>query len=175
VLPAFADPSADTLSGGSGEDLFRFELTLNTTATVAGRHLRPDGTVDWAAVATENGTRHAHWLDGIGADQITDYRYSEGDRISIAGLGVEVASIAFIDTNGDGGRESVITLRSQQGASGARDEDILGTITVFGEQVTLAQLRLDATAVLGGWARPAEGPYALEAGLGALPPWPEVV
>ncbi len=172
VLPAFTGASADTLGGGSGEDLFRFELTLNTTATVANRHLNPDGTVNWAGVATENATAHAHWIDGIGADVISDYRYSEGDRISIAGLGVEVASIERVST--PSGTASVITLRSQQGASGARDEDLLGTITVFGEQVTLAQIELDATAVLGGWSRPGEAPYALEAGLGALPTWPDL-
>jgi Ca2+-binding RTX toxin-like protein len=172
VLPAFTGASADTLGGGSGEDLFRFELTLNTTATVANRNLNPDGTVDWAGVATENATRHAHWIDGIGADVISDYRYSEGDRISIAGLGVEVASVAQVNTGS--GMASVITLRSQQGASGARDEDLLGTITVFGEQVTLGQIEVDATALLGGWSRPNEAPYALEAGLGALPTWPEL-
>jgi Ca2+-binding RTX toxin-like protein len=175
ILPAFTGASADTLSGSSGADLFRFELTLNTTATVAGRHLNPNGTVNWAGVATENATRHAHWVDGIGADMITDYRHSEGDRISIAGLSVEVASVAFVDTNGDGGKESVITLRSQQGAAGAHDEDLLGTITVFGEQVTLAQIEVDATAVHGAWARPTEAPYALEALVGALPAWPELL
>jgi Ca2+-binding RTX toxin-like protein len=174
ILPAFTGAAADTLSGGSGEDLFRFELTLNTTAGVAGQHLKADGTVDWAGVATENATRHAHWVDGIGADVITDYRYSEGDRISIVGLSVEVASVEFKDTDSNGSRESVITLRSQQGASGAHDEDILGTITVFGEQVLLAQIDLDATAVLGAWTRPAEAPYALEAGLGVGPAWPEL-
>jgi Ca2+-binding RTX toxin-like protein len=173
ILPAFTGASADTLVGGSGEDLFRFELTLNTTATVANRHLRPDGTVDWAGVATENATRHAHWIDGIGADVISDYRYSEGDRISIAGLGVEVASV--VQTSTASGMASVITLRSQQGASGARDEDILGTITVYGEQVTQGQLDIDATAVLGAWSRPTEAPYALESGVGALPAWPELL
>ncbi|CAH0295838.1 calcium-binding protein [Roseomonas sp. CECT 9278] len=173
ILPAFTGASADTLGGGSGEDLFRFELTLNTTATVANRHLNPDGTVDWAGVATENATRHAHWIDGIGADVISDYRYSEGDRISIAGLGVEVASIERVSTAS--GMASVITLRSQQGASGARDEDLLGSITVFGEQVTLGQVGVDATAVLGAWSRPAEAPYALEAGIGVLPAWPELL
>jgi hypothetical protein len=70
---------------------------------------------------------------------------------------------------------SVITLRSQQGASGARDEDILGTITVYGEQVTQGQLDIDATAVLGAWSRPTEAPYALESGVGALPAWPELL
>ncbi len=173
VLPAFTGASADTLGGGSGEDLFRFELTLNTTATVANRHLNPDGTVDWAGVATENATRHAHWIDGIGADVISDYRFSEGDRISIAGLGVEVASIAQVNTAG--GMASVITLRSQQGASGARDEDMLGTITVYGEQVTRAQIDIDATVVIGAWSRPTEAPYALEGGIGALPAWPELL
>ena len=175
ILPTFTGASADTLSGGSGEDLFRFELTLNTTAAVAGQHLKPDGTVDWAGVATENATPHAHWVDGIGADVITDYRYSEGDRISIAGLSVEVASIEFKDTDGNGSRESVITLRSQQGAAGAHDEDILGTITVFGEQVLLSQIEVDATAVYGAWSRPTEAPYALEAMLGAVPTWPDLV
>lgn len=139
---------------------------------MAGQHLKPDGTVDWAGVATENATRHAHWVDGIGADVISDYRYSEGDRIQIAGLSVEVASIAQVNTGS--GMASVITLRSQQGAAGAHDEDLLGTITVFGEQVTLAQIDIDATAVLGGWSRPGEAPFALEAGLGAVPTWPEL-
>ncbi len=175
ILPVFTGASADTLSGGTGADLFRFELTLNTTQAVAAAHLKPDGTVDWAAVATENGSVHAHWMDGIGSDIITDYHYSDGDRISIAGLGVRVAGLAFLDTNGDGSKESRIILRSEQGAAGARDEDVVGIITVFGEQVTMAQLKIDATAVFGAWDRPQEAPYALDAPLGSVPSWPEVL
>ena len=136
-------PADDVLIGGTGADTFRFELEMNARAEIAQRHLRADGTIDWHGVAGENQQPHDHWVDGIGNDVILDFSKAEGDRIQIAGHTVTVSSIDHRDADGDGQDDySVIQLRSQQGARGAHDEDLLGTITVFGDLVTLADLKV---------------------------------
>lgn len=162
VLAPLGLAANDTLSGGTESDIFRFELWLNAPAAVLGAHLKPDGSIDWAGVATENGSTHASWVEGIGDDIITDFRKSDGDRIEIAGFSVAVARIDYRDVNGDGVKESVILLASEQGASGAHDGDALGSITVFGDKVLLADIALDATATHAGYTRPAQGPWLLD-------------
>jgi hypothetical protein len=97
--------------------------------------------VDWAGVTGENNDVHDHWVESIGDDVITDFRKKQGDKIAIEGHTVEVKSVTQVDSDGDGQRDySLITLISQQGATGAHDEDALGTIKVFGDIVTAADI-----------------------------------
>jgi hypothetical protein len=58
------------------------------------------------------------------------------------------------DANGDGRADySVITVISQQGAAGAHDEDLLGTITVYGNLVRASDISTDAGVVYGAYER----------------------
>ena len=160
-LPASTLPANDTLSGGTEGDVFRFELWLNAQAAVVAASLRPEGTIDWAAVATVTGAAHTTWVEGIGNDVIADFRKGDGDRIEVAGYTVAVSGIAYRDVNGDSVKESIISLVSAQ-PGGPHDGDALGTITVFGDKVLLADIAVDATAVYGAYGRPAEGPVLLD-------------
>jgi Ca2+-binding RTX toxin-like protein len=136
----------DTMVGGGGADAFRFELQVNATDEIVGRHVNDDGTIDWVGVTGENNATHDHWVDGFGNDVIRDFNRSQGDRIEISGHTAEVQSIQHLDSNGDGRNDySVITVISQQGAAGAHDEDLLGTITVYGNLVRARDIATDQT------------------------------
>ncbi len=161
VLPPLGLPANDTLAGGTEGDVFRFELWLNAQASVVAAKLKPDGTIDWAAVVGAAGPAHTTWVEGIGDDVIADFRKGDGDRIEIAGHTVAVSGIAYRDLNGDTIKESIISLVSAQ-PGGPHDGDVLGTITVYGDKVLLADIALDAAAVYGAYARPAEGPVLLD-------------
>jgi hypothetical protein len=57
-----------------------------------------------------------------------------------------VQSIQHKDSNGDGRNDySVITVISQQGNAGAHDEDLLGTITVYGNLVKQSDITVTQT------------------------------
>ena len=99
---------------------------------------------------------HDHWVAGIGNDIILDFSNQDGDKIDIQGHTVEIASITY--GNDAGGDFSLITLRSQQGdggaagantATGAHDEDPLGTIKVYGDKVEEADITLKANVFYG--------------------------
>ena len=136
INPAVPQGQAnDVASGGQGRDTFLFNLQINATAAVIAKHTRDDGSIDWRRVAGENGALHDHWVEGIGDDVITDYSNQDGDKIVIRGHTVEIAAITYGE-DGDGDY-SLIQLRSQQGDNGgAHDEDLLGTIRVYGDLVT---------------------------------------
>ena len=136
INPAVPQGQAnDIVSGGQGRDTFLFNLQINATAAVIATHTRSDGSVDWRRVAGENGALHDHWVEGIGNDVITDYSNQDGDKIVIRGHTVEIAEITYGE-DGDGDY-SLIQLRSQQGDNGgAHDEDLLGSIRVYGDRVT---------------------------------------
>jgi len=111
-------------------------------------------------------------VDAFGKDTITDFHRSQGDKIEIAGHTAEVKSIEYRDVNHDGRRDSVITVISQQGASGAHDEDLLGTITVFGDLVKRSDITVDAGVTYGEFEnihQLAAGTHYLQEDDGVLP------
>lgn len=148
----FADETAaftavnDTMTGGRGADTFRFELQVNAKEEIVAKHVNDDGTIDWVGVTGENNATHDHWVDGFGNDVIRDFNRSQGDKIEISAHTGEVQSIQHLDSNGDGRNDySVITVISQQGNAGAHDEDLLGTITVYGDLVKNSDITTDQT------------------------------
>lgn len=136
----------DTLTGGAGGDTFRFEMMVNAKEEIIAKHTNADGTIDWVGVTGENTNVHDHWVDGLGNDVIRDFNRAQGDKIEISGHTAEVQSIQYKDSNGDGKNDySVITVISQQGNAGAHDEDLLGTITVYGNLVKQSDLTVTQT------------------------------
>lgn len=146
----------DTITGGAGGDTFRFEMVVNAKEEIIARHINDDGTIDWVGVTGENTNVHDHWVDGLGSDVIRDFNRAQGDKIEISGHTAEVKSIEYKDSNGDGRNDySVITVISQQGNAGAHDEDLLGTITVYGNLVQQSDLTVTQT-VYGAYERVGE-------------------
>jgi Ca2+-binding RTX toxin-like protein len=136
----------DTLTGGAGGDTFRFEGNVNAKEEIVAKHVNDDGTIDWVGVTGENGATHDHWVDGFGNDVIRDFNRAQGDKIEISAHTAEVKSIVHKDSNGDGKNDySVITVISQQGNAGAHDEDLLGTITVYGNLVKQSDIAVTQT------------------------------
>src|SRR6195256_4714912 len=149
----------DVLTGGRGADTFRFEGLVNAKDEIVAKHVNADGTIDWHGVTGENNNVHDHWVDGFGNDTITDFHRSQGDKIEISAHTPEVKSIEHLDSNGDGKADySVITVISQQGAAGAHDEDLLGTITVYGNLVKASDIKVDNMAVYGAYDKVGELP-----------------
>src|SRR5215203_8235 len=146
----------DTLTGGRGADTFRFEGMVNAKDEIVAKHVNADGTIDWNGVTGENGAVHDHWVDGFGKDVIRDFNRSQGDKIEISAHTAEVKSIEYKDGNGDGRNDySVITVISQQGNAGAHDEDLLGTITVYGNLVKQSDIAVTQT-VYGAYEKVGE-------------------
>jgi hypothetical protein len=156
----FADESAafkavnDVLTGGKGGDTFRFEGLVNAKDEIVAKHVNADGTIDWHGVTGENNNVHDHWVDGFGNDVITDFNRSQGDKIEISAHTAEVKSIQHLDSNGDGRADySLITVISQQGNAGAHDEDLLGTIKVYGNLVKASDISVDNMSVYGAYEK----------------------
>ncbi|MEM8979080.1 MAG: calcium-binding protein [Pseudomonadota bacterium] len=149
VNPALADGAGDdVLKGGQGRDTFAFRLLLNAKEEILEKHTRDDGSVNWRKVAGENDNVHDHWVEGIGNDTILDFSNQDGDKIDIRGHTVEIAEITYGED--DGGDYSLIQLRSQQGdGGGAHDEDLLGTIKVYGDKVTEDDITVKAKVFYG--------------------------
>ncbi len=146
----------DTLTGGEGKDRFEFHALLNAKASVLAQHTNAAGNVNWRGVAGENDNVHGHWVEGFGADVVTDYNAKE-DKIVIRGHTVEVADVTYgADAGGD---YSLIRVISQQGnggaggantATGAHDEDPLGTVKVYGDRVAKNDIQVQAAGVFDG-------------------------
>ncbi len=149
VNPAISEGAADdVIMGGQGKDTFAFRLLLNAKDEILEKHTRDDGSVNWRKVAGENGNVHDHWVEGIGNDTILDFSNQDGDKIDIRGHTVEIASITYGEDAG--GDYSLIALRSQQGdGGGAHDEDLLGTIKVYGDKVTEDDIKVKANVFYG--------------------------
>ena len=146
----------DTLTGGGGADTFRFEGMVNAKDEIVAKHVNADGTIDWVGVTGENNATHDHWVDGFGNDVIRDFNRAQGDKIEISAHTAEVKSIEYKDSNGDGKNDySVITIISQQGNAGAHDEDLLGTITVYGNLVKQSDIAVTQT-VYGAYEKVGE-------------------
>ena len=144
---AFAGKSNDVLTGGAGADTFRFEGVVNAKDEIVAKHVNADGTIDWAGVTGENNNVHDHWVDGFGNDVITDFNRAQGDKIEISAHTAEVKSIE--QHRG----YSLITVISQQGAAGAHDEDVLGTIKVYGDRVKASDITTDNMSVYGAYQK----------------------
>ncbi len=127
----------DVLTGGLGADTFYFQTLINAKERYIEKHTNNDGTIRWHGVAGENDKIHDHWVDVIGNDTITDFNRAEGDKIMIEGHTTNISHISYGDSNGDGIVDhSKIHLYSDQGKNGgAHNDDLLGTITVFGDLV----------------------------------------
>ena len=146
----------DTITGGAGGDTFRFEMNVNAKDEIVAKHVNDDGTIDWVGVTGENNATHDHWVDGFGNDVIRDFNRAQGDKIEISAHTAEVKSIEYKDSNGDGKNDySVITVISQQGNAGAHDEDLLGTITVYGNLVKASDITTTQT-VYGAYEKVGE-------------------
>src|SRR4029079_18032942 len=105
-----------------------------------------DGTIDLVGGTGENNAVHDHWVDGFGNDVIRDFNRAQGDKIEISAHTADVKSLQHKDSNGDGRNDySVITVISQQGDAGAHDEDLLGTISLYGTLVSEADVVSDET------------------------------
>jgi Ca2+-binding RTX toxin-like protein len=156
----FADETAaftatdDVMTGGKGADTFRFEGLVNAKDDIVAKHVNDDGTIDWHGVTGENDNVHDHWVDGFGNDTITDFHRKQGDKIEISAHTAEVKSIEHLDSNGDGRADySLITVISQQGNAGAHDEDVLGTIKVYGDLVKASDISVDNMSVYGAYEK----------------------
>ncbi len=160
--------SGDTLYGGGGRDLFRFELVINALEEVAEAHADQNGWINWGGVAGENDGLHDHWVDGIGTDWIMDFSLAQGDRIEIAGHTVHI-HVHHEDCDGDGqADDTCIDLFSDQGANGgAHHMDELGHIHVLNVLLTEAQISVNHHKTYGAYDRLGEGLHRFEdAGLG---------
>jgi Ca2+-binding RTX toxin-like protein len=147
----FKNNANDKLTGGEGADTFFFRLDLNARPEVVARNLHDYSEnhdhghgdfadIDWEDVTGENDATHLHWLESIGTDVITDFSKAEGDTIELAGHTVEIASFTTMRYNKDKFDDIVIQLRSQQGAAGSHDEDLVGQIVILGDGTADTQL-----------------------------------
>ncbi len=161
--------SADTLYGGAGRDLFRFEFVINALEEVAEAHADASGWINWGGVAGENDGYHDHWVDGIGTDWIMDFSRAQGDRIEIAGHTVHV-HVHHKDCDGDGlADDTCIEVFSNQGANGgAHHLDRLGHINVLNVLLAEAEISVNHHKTYSAYDRLGAGLHRFEdAGLWA--------
>ena len=128
----------DTLVGGGGADTFRFEILLNATVDIMKKHADDNGKINWKGVAGENDNVHDHWVEPIGNDVIYDFDREE-DKIEIRGHTVTVDKIEYDKDE----KYSIISLSSNQANGGAHDDDQLGTIRVYGDLITIDDLKVE--------------------------------
>ncbi|NRB02368.1 MAG: calcium-binding protein [Rhodobacteraceae bacterium] len=147
--PIDGEFSSDEIWAGQSRDFVTFNYLLDATDVVLARHTREDGSINWRSVAGENEAVHDHWVQAGGDDIYWDFSKQDGDRIELRGHTVELAEITYgEDANGD---FSVLHVRSQQGdGGGAHDEDLLGTVKVYGDVVTEDDVTVRAKGVFDG-------------------------
>ena len=106
----------------------------------------------------ENTNLHDHWVEAVGDDTITDFSRAEGDSIEITGhtvaftieyaqIGDDMASIIHLFSD-QAGQMAMSGMGGMGGMGGmapmAHDQDQLGTITVYGDQITADDITLNA-------------------------------
>ncbi|MEM1401502.1 MAG: calcium-binding protein, partial [Pseudomonadota bacterium] len=85
----------DIVSGGTGRDVFTFNMLLDATDVVLARYTQSDGSIKWRKVAGENEKVHDHWVAGGGDDELHDFSKEEKDQIILRGHTVEIADIDY--------------------------------------------------------------------------------
>ena len=170
-------PADDILIGGAGADTFYFQTLINAKKRFIEEHTKDDGTIRWHGVAGENDNIHDHWVDEIGNDVIMDFSRADGDQIIIEGHTTRIASVTHGDANGDGTIDhSLIQLYSDQGrGGGAHNDDLLGTITVYGDLITENDIIHTAKPAYGivtniGQLEEALSPITISQDTGAIAP-----
>ncbi|MEM7488410.1 MAG: hypothetical protein AAF390_04720 [Pseudomonadota bacterium] len=144
-MPLIGD---DIAIGGAGRDTFRIEPLLNAKADIIAKHVRDDGTINWAGVAGENDELHDHWVDATGFDVIADFEAGR-DQIEVIGHTANVR-VEYRDVDGDGDEESLITIYSQQGdGGGAHTQDLIGMVLVHGDRVEEGDIRTNPGVTFG--------------------------
>ncbi|MEM9781438.1 MAG: LamG-like jellyroll fold domain-containing protein, partial [Pseudomonadota bacterium] len=158
----------DFYEGGAGADTFLITAQINARLEIIEKHTRSDGTINWAGVAGENTYVHDHWTDSFGIDTILDYEAGV-DTIAILGHTAEICDITYVDTDGDGDLETIITVHSNQSgpcvatgnstchcandnaqrAGGAHDQDLIGQLIVHGDLVDEDDIITDAGVTFG--------------------------
>ncbi|MEM7778003.1 MAG: hypothetical protein AAF732_20625, partial [Pseudomonadota bacterium] len=143
--PMHAD---DVLIGGAGEDTFLIEPLLNAKQDIIEKHVKSDGSINWAGVAGENNELHDHWVDAFGIDIIADYN-AEEDHIAVIGHTANVY-VSYADVIGDDAEESIITVISNQhGGGGAHAMDLIGQVIVSGDRVEKDDIKTDDGVTYG--------------------------
>ncbi|MEL6521527.1 MAG: LamG-like jellyroll fold domain-containing protein, partial [Pseudomonadota bacterium] len=151
-LAAYADQPLvgdDIMVGGEGRDTFLFLPQLNAKLDIIEKHVRIDGTINWAGVAGENDELHDHWVDSFGIEVIADYN-AEEDHIAVIGHTANVTDVTYRDIDGDGDEESIVTILSlQHGGGGAHTQDLIGQIIVYGDRVEADDIETDNGVTYG--------------------------
>jgi Ca2+-binding RTX toxin-like protein len=143
-------PADDVMFGGAGADTFYFQTLINAKLRIIQKHTDADGKIDWHGVAGENANLHDHWVDVIGNDVVMDFNRAQGDSIVIEGHTTRIRGIVYGDSNGDGVMDrSTISIYSDQNGAGAHNQDELGTITVYGDLVTMADIETTSAPAYG--------------------------
>ena len=143
--PLHAD---DVMVGGEGNDVFLLKSQLNAKLDIIEKHVKSDGSINWAGVAGENNELHDHWTDNAGINIIADYN-AEEDTIAVIGH-TATPYVTYQDVNGDGIEESIITVISNQhGGGGAHDRDLIDQTIVFGDRVDEDDIQNDAGVTYG--------------------------
>ncbi len=138
----------DVMFGGEGEDTFLIAPQINGKLDIIEKHVKSDGSINWAGVAGENDELHDHWVDSVGIEIIGDYN-AEEDHIAIIGH-TAVPFVRYEDVNGDGIDESIIDIVSvQHGNGGAHDRDLIGQAIVFGDKVDVNDIQTDDNVTYG--------------------------
>ena len=138
----------DILVGGKGRDTFLIAPQINAKLDIIEKHVRIDGSINWAGVAGENDEVHDHWIDSFGIEIIADYD-AEEDHIAVIGHTARVF-VSYQDTDGDGDDESIITVISHQhGNGGAHDKDLIGQVIVHGDRVEEDDIETDDGVTYG--------------------------
>ncbi|MEM6825323.1 MAG: hypothetical protein AAF566_09430, partial [Pseudomonadota bacterium] len=138
----------DVLVGGAGADTFLITPLLNAKQEIIEKHVKADGSINWAGVAGENNEVHDHWVDSTGIDLIADYDASE-DKIAVIGHTANVY-VTYADVVGDEAEESIINIVSNQhGGGGAHAMDLIGQVIVHGDKVAVDDIQTDDMVTYG--------------------------